>query len=90
MGCPRGAPLWFGEDKILVATPQPGEQIVEGLRQAPRWSSGEFRDNTTVVLAYSVTGRRDGKDPYEAFCASTYVQNEGRWVLLAHQQTPKL
>tara|TARA_Y100000052_G_scaffold27310_1_gene34609 strand:- start:406 stop:750 length:345 start_codon:yes stop_codon:yes gene_type:complete len=72
-----------------------GEQIVEGLRRAPRWSSVDFHDETktslgeTVVLAYSATGRRDGEDPYEAFCASTYVQHEGRWVLLAHQQTSK-
>lgn len=72
-----------------------GEQIVQGLKQAPRWSSVDFHDKSethlgeTVVLAYSAIGRRDGEDPYEAFCASTYVQKEGKWVLLAHQQTPK-
>lgn len=72
-----------------------GEQIVEGLKQGPRWESVDFQDKTetnlgdTTVLAYKATGHRKGDDLYTALCASTYVQNEGKWVLLAHQQTPE-
>ena len=72
-----------------------GPEIVEGLRQAPRWKSVDFNSDTetklgdTVVLAYEATGRRDGDKPYVAYCASTYVLKDDKWVLLAHQQTPK-
>lgn len=72
-----------------------GRQIVEGLRNAPRWNSVDFQDTTetclgeTVVLAYKATGQRDGENPYVALCSSTYVREDGKWVLLAHQQTPE-
>jgi hypothetical protein len=72
-----------------------GEEIVEGLRQAPRWESVEFESKTdvrlgeTAVLAYKATGKRDGEDPYSVFCASTYVRESSKWMLLAHQQTPE-
>ena len=72
-----------------------GEKIVEGLKQGPRWQSVDFEKKTetglgdTTVLAYKATGRRDGDDPYIALCASTYVKSDGKWVLLAHQQTPE-
>lgn len=72
-----------------------GREITEGLRQAPRWNSVDFDSKTeaelggTVVLAYQATGRREGEQPYTAFCMSTYVRSDDTWVLLAHQQTPK-
>ena len=72
-----------------------GEQIIESLTQAPRWDSVVFHDRTqaciesTSVLAYKATGQRSGQEPYVALCASTYVKVDGRWVLIAHQQTPE-
>lgn len=72
-----------------------GEQIVEGLKQAPRWESVGFEERTetnlgdTIVLAYKATGRREDGDPYSALCASTYVKSGEKWVLLSHQQTPE-
>ncbi|WDR05341.1 nuclear transport factor 2 family protein [Devosia rhodophyticola] len=72
-----------------------GQEIVEGLRQSPRWMSVDFHKKTetelgdTAVLAYEASGKRDGEGAYIAFCASTYVRKDGAWVLLAHQQTPK-
>ncbi|SDE11097.1 hypothetical protein SAMN05421538_10463 [Paracoccus isoporae] len=72
-----------------------GKQIVEGLKQGPRWQSVDFEEKTetgsgnTAVLAYKATGQRENDDPYVALCASTYVKSEGSWVLLAHQQTPE-
>jgi hypothetical protein len=71
------------------------EEIVEGLRRAPRWKSVEFNNKTgtklcdTAVIAYEASGQRDGDDVYKAFCASTYVCKDGTWKLLAHQQTLK-
>lgn len=72
-----------------------GPEIIDGLRQAERWKSVDFYNkteaelNSTVVLAYKAIGRRDGEEPYTAFCTSTYVRSNDAWVLLAHQQTPK-
>ncbi len=72
-----------------------GEEILEGLRQAPRWKSVGFQDRTetifgdTVVIAYRATGERDGEAPYIALCSTTYVRDDGKWALLAHQQTPE-
>jgi hypothetical protein len=71
-----------------------GNEILEGLKQGPRWQSVDFEEETetrlgaTTVLAYKATAKRDNEDPYIALCASTYVKNDGKWVLLAHQQTP--
>lgn len=70
-----------------------GQEILEGLRQGPRWKSVEL-DNTTettlgdtAVLAYKISGQREGDETYDALCASTYVLKNGAWLLLAHQQT---
>ncbi|WP_146010295.1 DUF4440 domain-containing protein [Acidimangrovimonas sediminis] len=85
-----GARMVFPSPVRILA----GEQIVEALRQAPRWNSVDFQDETasclgeTVVLAYEATGRRNGEAPYVALCASTYVRDNEKWLLLAHQQTP--
>ncbi|WP_069301081.1 nuclear transport factor 2 family protein [Neptunicoccus sediminis] len=72
-----------------------GNEIVEALKKGPRWLSVDFEQKTetglgdTIVLAYKATGKRVGEDSYIALCASTYVKSDGRWVLLAHQQTPE-
>ena len=71
-----------------------GEEIVEGLKQAPRWAEVRFdeREATgmgdTVVLAYRATGKREGEAAYVALCMSTYVKGGEGWRLLAHQQSP--
>ena len=86
-----GARMVFPSPVSILA----GEQIVEGLRQAPRWNSVDFQDRAeaclgeTAVLAYKATGQRNSEDPYVALCSSTYVRDDGKWVLLAHQQTPE-
>ena len=73
-----------------------GEEIVEGLRQGPRWKSVDFEDKTatqlsdTVALAYKAIGVRDGDEPYTALCWSTYVRQTDVWLLLYHQQTPEM
>lgn len=71
-----------------------GEEILEGLRGAPRWDSVEMEEKTeeqvgdTLALAYRATGIREGSDPYAAFCSSIYVKHDNSWKLISHQQTP--
>lgn len=72
-----------------------GQEIIDGLRQAPRWNSVDFHHQTetelgdTAVLAYEASGQRDGEEEYRSLCASTYVRSDGKWYLLCHQQTPR-
>jgi hypothetical protein len=40
-----------------------------------------------MVLGYGADGRRDGAEPYLAFCASTYRRDLETWKLIQHQQT---
>lgn len=86
-------------DDALMVFPDPvgileGEAIVEGLRHAPRWSSVDMEEQTTVerdggvILAYRATGQRNGQEPYKAFCMSVYEPKAGGWRITAHQQTP--
>ena len=71
-----------------------GDAIWESMAQAPRWRSVLMSDRVmtrqgdTAVLAYHASAERDGVPIYEALCASTYLRDEGAWVLMAHQQTP--
>ena len=32
--------------------------------------------------------KRDGAPIYEALCASTYLNDNGNWLRMSHQQTP--
>lgn len=70
------------------------EQIVESLRDAPRWSDVEMTDRArtspsdyVAIIAYRARGTRDGAEPYEAICTSSYVCIDGYWWLTHHQQT---
>jgi uncharacterized protein (TIGR02246 family) len=60
---------------------------------AEPWSSFELsdlrsmRDSDVAVVAYTATARR-GDATYTATMTSTYVQRDGRWRLLLHQQSP--
>ena len=71
-----------------------GDKIVQGLKQGPRWETVDFENKTeahlgdTAVIAYHATARREDNYPYSPLCGSTYVKDDGIWVLLAHQQTP--
>lgn len=71
-----------------------GEEILDGLKAAPRWASVEMEEKSellsegTLVLAYRATGKREGEAPYVAFCSSTYVHRGEVWKLISHQQTP--
>jgi hypothetical protein len=61
---------------------------------AQRWRSVEMserylsRQNDIAVLAYRVSAERGDEPIYEALCTSIYLNDDGKWLRLAHQQTP--
>lgn len=71
------------------------DAIIESMKLAPRWSDVGFSSETetahgqgVTVLAYRAAARRDGGQPYEALCTSTYIFQGGEWRIVQHQQTP--
>ncbi len=46
------------------------------------------RQGVVAVLAYRVQAQKPGSPIYEALCASTWLNDAGRWLRLSHQQTP--
>jgi hypothetical protein len=46
------------------------------------------RQGTVAVLAYRVRAQKADTPIHEALCASTFVNDAGRWLRLSHQQTP--
>ncbi len=71
-----------------------GEEIVESLKDVPRWQSVRMETRRCVetdgitVLSYIATGLRDGDPPYRALCTSTWRQTPQGWRLVQHQQSP--
>jgi hypothetical protein len=61
---------------------------------AQRWRSVVMserylsREGDIAVLAYHVSAERSDEPIYEALCTSTYLNDDGKWLRLAHQQTP--
>lgn len=86
-------------DGAVMVFPYPsgilqGDEIADGMEAAPRWRSVIMTDrrlrrqDNVAVLAYQASAERSGSDLYRALCASTYVNDEGNWRLVSHQQTP--
>jgi hypothetical protein len=82
----------------LMAFPGAGvmraADILESLKGTPRWASVNMIDckvaragDSVIMLGYRVEGRREGADPYQCFCISTYRRVGNRWQLVQHQQT---
>ncbi|MCA9873891.1 MAG: nuclear transport factor 2 family protein [Anaerolineales bacterium] len=70
------------------------EAILASLAAQP-WQSFQMEEAQTLdltenagVVVYQVTAQRAGSAPYEALISSTYVQHNGVWKLVLHQQTP--
>lgn len=85
-------------DGAVMVMPYPagilqGETIGEKKKAAPKWDDVTFADQTcrqhgtTAVLAYKATAHA-GDTRYEALCVSTYIDDEGEWRLISHQETP--
>jgi hypothetical protein len=88
------------DDDCVMVFPAPagivaGQDIMNSLKDAPRWSSVRMTkrqarrsSSDVLVLAYQAEARREGADAYRAYCTSTYACETGRWRLIQHQQTP--
>ena len=46
------------------------------------------RLGTVALLAYRVSAEKPDAPFHEGRCASVYLQDDGRWVRIAHRQTP--
>ncbi|SFA69295.1 hypothetical protein SAMN05421688_0108 [Poseidonocella pacifica] len=61
---------------------------------AQRWRSVTMTErfisfkSIIAVLAYHVAAERSDEPFYQALCTSTYLNDDGKWLRLAHQQTP--
>ena len=73
-----------------------GDSLWRDSMMAQRWRSVVFTERSfnqekdVAVLAYHVSAERDDIPIYKAFCTSTYLQDDGKWLRMAHQQTPVL
>lgn len=86
------------KDAIFVFPYPTGIQSGDALWREPdvaqRWRSVEMsarqvtRQDDIAVLAYSVSAERGEEPFYKALCTSTYLNDAGKWLRLAHQQTP--
>jgi hypothetical protein len=46
------------------------------------------REGDVAALAYRVSAERNCDPILEAYCTSTYLRDDERWLRLTHQQTP--
>jgi len=71
-----------------------GDRIWREDLVAQRWRSVEFsercvsREKDIAVLAYRASANREGEPRYEAYCTSSYLNDNGTWLRILHQQTP--
>ncbi len=82
------AEMWFPD------RPEPlkGDEILDALRNVPRWEEVAFSQQTVTVaddqvtLRYHAVARREGQDDYRAHCKSTYLRDSGGLRLIEHRQ----
>lgn len=71
-----------------------GDSLWRESSVAQRWRSvvlteRYFRQVKDVaVMAYRVSAERSDIPIYEALCTSSYLQDDGKWLRVTHQQTP--
>lgn len=71
-----------------------GDQIWRETLVAQRWRSVVFSERCfteekgLAILAYHVSAERGATPIYEALCTSSYLNDDGKWLRIMHQQTP--
>lgn len=71
-----------------------GDKVWSESSVAQRWRSVVMterylkQEKDVAVLAYRVSAERGDAPIYEAVCSSSYLQDDGEWLRMAHQQTP--
>ena len=64
----------------------PDEAAWESVTMTERIESDPASD--LVLIAYRANGVRYTGETYDCICSSSYFREEGRWMLIHHQQTP--
>ncbi|KAA2214932.1 DUF4440 domain-containing protein [Teichococcus oryzae] len=91
------------DSECLMVLPAPpyvmgADKAVEAVSGTPRWSRVEFSEQQVrrpqeglIVIAYKARAQRDGQDPYEAHCTTTFRRHaHEEWRVIQHQQTPPI
>lgn len=71
-----------------------GDALFREAEVAQRWRTVVMSERhiskqaNIAVLAYLVSAERGDLPIYEALCTSSYLNDEGTWLRLSHQQTP--
>lgn len=70
-----------------------GDQIWSHLRQKTGWRSVAMAERRVTqcrdiaILTYRASAEKAGVPIYKALCASTYLNDDGTWLRVSHQQT---
>lgn len=71
------------------------EETLTTVRQAGKWSGYAFDNpelieinDVCVILTYTTSANRDKGVKYTAHISSVYTQENDKWKILVHQQTP--
>ena len=88
-------------DNAVMVFPEPTgtldrSDVLKSLGGGDRWRSLDFSDERLieigsdgVQLVYrAVAERSEDGTGYSALITTTYVRDDGSWMLLSHQQTP--
>lgn len=70
-----------------------GDQIWPHIQKSTGWRSvviaerRVMRCHDIVILTYRVSAEKPDVPIYKALCASTYLNDDNRWLRISHQQT---
>jgi hypothetical protein len=70
-----------------------GDQMWTHIRERTGWRSGVMAERRVMrcrdiaILTYRVSAEKPDVPIYKALCASTYLNDEGTWLRISHQQT---
>jgi len=84
---PPGADI-LGRQILLPASQPRSVPLPQRWRSVVMSERYLSRQKDIAVLAYRVSAERSDEPIYKALCTSTYLSDDGKWLRLAHQQTP--
>jgi hypothetical protein len=70
-----------------------GDQIWTHLRARTGWRSVVMAERRVTrcrdiaIVTYRVSAEKPGVPIFKALCASTYLNDDGKWLRISHQQT---
>lgn len=90
------------DDNCLMVVPSPpyittGAAAADAVAKTPRWDQVAFSEQRVarpqdglIVIAYRIMAEKPGAEPYDARCTSVYLERDGKWTVVEHQQSPVL